>query len=104
MQDKKPLGLHLKIPPLVYDTHVLRQSVTGNNSFSCSLTPHTRTCTHTHAGSSIPGSVTLNGTFQVYSNVFQENVADTVGAAVALAAQTIFVFRALQAVTVFQSK
>ena len=46
----------------------------------------------------------MNGTFQVYSNVFQENVADTVGAAVALAAQAIFVLRALQAVTVFQSK
>ena len=55
----------------------------------------------THTGET-PESVSLNGTFELSNNVFQENVANSIGAAVAFPL-TAFTFRT-QTVTVFQNK
>ena len=66
---------------------------------------HTHTYEHTHIHTGLT-RVPLNGTVQVHSNVFQENVADTIGAAVALvvrAVQQHFLI-AVQRITVFQNK
>ena len=62
----------------------------------------THTCTHTHTGLT-PESVSLNSTFEISHNVFQENEAGDLGAAVVLPLQMAFTLRT-QAVTVFQSK
>ena len=55
----------------------------------------------THTGET-PESVSLNGTFELSNNVFQENVANSIGAAVAFPL-TAFTFQT-QTVTVFQNK
>ena len=58
------------------------------------------TCTHT---GSAPKSVSWNGTNEISSNVFQENVADVIGAAIVLPLRTAFSFRT-QTVTVLKNK
>ena len=50
-----------------------------------------------------PESVSLNGTYEINSNVFQENVALDHGAAVILPLLTAFTLRT-DTVTVFRSK
>ena len=63
---------------------------------------HTNTHTHTNTGLASE-SVSLNGTFEISHNVFQENEADYLGAAVVLPLCTAFTLRT-QTVTVFQNK
>lgn len=50
-----------------------------------------------------PESVSLNGTYEITSNVFQENVASDHGAAVILPLLTAFTLRT-ETVTVFRNK
>ena len=50
-----------------------------------------------------PESVSLNGTYEISSNVFQENVASDHGAAVILPLLTAFTLRT-ETVTVFRNK
>ena len=83
--------LHMHISCTHIHTHV--------HTYVC---VHTYTHTHTHTGLT-PESVSLNGTFEISHNVFQENEAGDLGAAVALPLQTAFTVRT-QMVTVFQDK
>ena len=59
---------------------------------------------HTHTNTGLTSkSVSLNGTFEISHNVFQENEAGELGAAVVLPLCTAFTLRT-QTVTVFQNK
>ena len=63
---------------------------------------HAYTHTYTHTGLTSE-SVSFNGTFKISHNVFQENEAGDLGAAVVLPLQTAFTL-STQTVTVFQNK
>ena len=67
----------------------------------CTILSHTfLTPTHTELPT---GSVSVNGTFEICSNMFHENVAIDRGAAVALPLFTAFTLRT-QTVTVFRNR
>ena len=63
---------------------------------------HTPHHTHKHTGLT-PETVSLKGTFEMSDNVFQENVAIRLGAAVTLLLRRAFNFKT-QTITVFYNK
>ena len=84
--------------------HVLASTPALTHAHMHIFCTHTHTYTHTHTNTGLTSeSVSLNGTFEISHNVFQENEAGGLGAAVVLPLQTAFTLRT-QTVTVFQNK